>query len=869
MQDRLLGSISFEKKAFESIDAVIEELKSKEVENLNFYCKQQKVNETLLKLIEDASSTFLLREVTHFIELIIDEGVLDKYNIYIFELWLNQFSEVTDEQNYALRAKIVGKSLPRAEYQEMFPIGMGKVYPGTHIVTAHGSPDIDTIVASFWGYLDAFAARVGDGIHVWNVPGGPPSSFVELKLLFTDVFGDRVFKSLARKRTSLSLSSYDLVTQKGLVKKTPNDQIFEFTHQRLQSSVIIVDDEGRFVGDWRSVDVEGVRHVVNLFNTHLRFLEYFFQVKLISLFTKPDLKRDDFKGVIDKIYKYQFKMFDPSKELTQHQFDHLNDYMKKVLFLSNGIGSSFEEFMQVMEKQEVSDFNDYHSALRELYLDDLFDPEGQIIEDRPLIFARLERVVTSLSLALRKVRTYVDSLSVGFRIKEKVLGHKPTFLGHRSDIVEIKAKMESYPYLTVNYTSPTGDMHPLGVIYSSDLRKGVLGTVSLRDFSNHDETKVPSYLEVISVIDHHKTNLSTATPSRVMVADVQSVNVLVAEMSFRVNDRFSFGAMTLPQVDAQLKILDSEKDTPQILRLKRRLLMRKSNMLCHKTSRVNPEREKLEYLHFLYAIFDDTDLLTKMTITDVKCVTSLLNRLKSLDVSEESEVIAFDDMDESAHNFVKQASKKLLQHKELHSLYNKVYSERERVITEQLDNCSDWNKSPFFEDTKVQNGCARVGQKKVFAKNVPYLKKHSAQVLKSWFDQSTNFEANNPEVDLHMLMISTISSAEELFKGEEVTYDHQDELWVYMPSTDVAIQHLKLFLSSFSKSPNLCLDGLRVEFLGNNEQELSTIFTESFVECEFEFNKFDIPIAIIHYKAGSINSRKSMIAPHLPKPGNS
>ena len=35
---------------------------------------------------------------------------------------------------------------------------MGKIYEGTHFVTAHKSPDLDTTIASFWGWLDAFAA---------------------------------------------------------------------------------------------------------------------------------------------------------------------------------------------------------------------------------------------------------------------------------------------------------------------------------------------------------------------------------------------------------------------------------------------------------------------------------------------------------------------------------------------------------------------------------------------------------------------------------------------------------------------------------------------------------------------------------------
>lgn len=867
MQQDRLGSLAFKKKSFPGISDLIRSFKSAEFQLLNAFQRQLKVSEALFQLIDTSKQRFLLCEVIDFIERISEEEVCEKFNFSFFELWLNQFAEIDQAKNLYIRGKIVGKQIPRSEYQEMFPIGMGKMYDGSHVVTAHSSPDLDTIVASFWGFIDAFAARVGSGIHIWNIPGGPPSGLIELNLLFNDIFGKGVFTFLSRSRSSLGLSSFELLTQQGLVKKRPKDLIFEFTHQRLQSAVIIVDDNGRYIGDWRSVDVEGVRQVINLFNTHLRFLEYFFQINLITLFTKQTLERQDFLDVIDKIYHYQFKTFEPSKDLTKQQLDQLSDYMKNVLFIQNGLGSTFEELIHTMEKQGVSDFSDFHKALRELYLDDLFDQEGKLREDRPLIFARLERVVSSLSLALRKLRTYVDSLGVGFRIKEKVLGHQPTYLGHRSDIAEIRAKMDAYPYLTVNYSSQTGDMHPLGVIYSSDINRPILGTVSLRDFSNLEETKVPSYLEVISAIDHHKTSLTNGTPSKLIVSDVQSVNILVAQMSFRINDKYSFGGMTKEQVERQLQEIIQNETTSSTLRIQQKLLMRKRNMLTLSESGIDPEREFIEYLHFMYAIFDDTDLLTKVSAIDVQVVADLLNRLKSLSLQKEVEVVHFDDLDEHHDDFVKQAAKRLLIHPDLYSLYAKVYKERERMITEQLKNVMSQEGAALFEDTKIQNGCARVGQKKVFAKNIQYLRKHAGEILHAWVDESRKVVKDRPEIDLHLLMISTIASAEELFQEKSLEYHHQDELWIYIPSTEVAIQHLKLFLSAFSRSPYLVKEHLKVEFLGSNGQELATIFKESFIPCEFIFNGYNIPVAIIHYKAGSINSRKSMISPYLPKPG--
>jgi len=86
----------------------------------------------------------------------------------------------------------------------MFPIGMGKRYAGSHYVTAHSSPDLDTTVASFWGWIDAFGARVSEGLHLWNVPGGMPSSHIEMGMLFF-LFLAPTFYTFSKKHARHSL----------------------------------------------------------------------------------------------------------------------------------------------------------------------------------------------------------------------------------------------------------------------------------------------------------------------------------------------------------------------------------------------------------------------------------------------------------------------------------------------------------------------------------------------------------------------------------------------------------------------------------------------------------------------------------------
>jgi hypothetical protein len=58
---------------------------------------------------------------------------------------------------------------------------------------------------------------------------------------------------------------------------------------------------------------------------------------------------------------------------------------------------------------------------------------------------------------------------------------------------------------------------------------------------------------------------------------------------------------------------------------------------------------------------------------------------------------------------------------------------------------------------------------------------------------------------------------------------------------------------------------IKAEFLGSNAEELSMIFKESFLDVPLSRLKEDLPIAVLKYRAGSLNSRKSMVSPFLPK----
>jgi hypothetical protein len=864
---KYLGDFTIVPQKFENLPRVFKEFQSKEFHRLNDKQKSERVNRVLYELIEQVPAPcFLLPAAVDYIEQINILKVLESYAFFHFELWLNQFSHLSEEQNYRIRAKIAGKEVPREEYQILFPIGMGKVYPGSHFVTAHGSPDLDTTVASFWGWVDAFAARVAEGLHLWNIPGGAPTSQIEIGLLFTQIFGEGVFHLLAKTRTTLALSGIDLMTQKGLVRKQTNESTQMIDHERTQNAIVLVDEQGYYLGDWRNFDVEGVRQVIMMLNNCLRWFENHLHLKLVGLFSKEKLSLDDLPSFINAVFLTRLGDCQPAKEFSDRQRKYSEDYLVKVLGVEKGLDSTLEEFAKAMKHLGLFDFQEFVELVESMHNSSLFDRSGSLIENRPRIFHYLEKIIKGVDNAIQSVRNFVERLDVALNIKTQVFGYLPQYVSYRADVDEIRSKMGNYSYLSVTTTDKDGKLIPLGIVHAHDLHKPLLGTVTLRDFCNREETKIPSYFEVISVIDHHKSTLQTSSTPLVMISDSQSSNVLCAEMAFEINDRFSTGGMTQGQIGQQIAEIDKDLSSSENKRLMKHLLQRQLVSEEKGVFFIDPTREFVEYLHFLYGILDDTDLLTKVSQRDVECVVQLINRLKSLMLKKEVEVIALCDIPRDK-GFVRKAAARVLQNADVYSLYRKIYLAKEDAVEKNIVLCAKKQPSSLFIDTKEQNGCARVGQTKMFSRNYPTFSESVEALRKCWYDHLLDFFREHKEVDLHLQMISTIAGAEDLFAGTEGEYKHKDELWIWIPFTEQSIEHLKGFLNAFRSSPQLQKNGLTVEFYGERAKDYEQIFTESFLPVPKKVisGKGTLPITALKYKAGSINSRKAMISPYLPK----
>ncbi len=823
-----------------------------------------RVNQALLQLILEAPPhSFLLPAIIEFIEQIQEKNIIDeKYHISFFEFWLNHFSEVPEEQNYAIRGKIVGKYIPRDDYQAFFPIGMNQIFSGTHFVAAHLSPDVDTMVASFWGWIDAFAARVGDARHIWNLPGGPPISPVTQ--VFQQTFGSGIFKYLASVNTHLSLSAIDLVTHKSFLKKKGDASINSLDVNSSEKALVLVDEDGHFLGDWTHMDIEPIRKIIIRFKSCLRWFENNLHVKLISLFAKKELHRNDISSFLSSVFDVQISDCEPVKEFTERQKQELNDFFHKVLGLKKGLQGTFRELNSALAKLSVYDLIRFQEEVEALQQSDLFDDAGKLKEIRPLIFNRLEKIINQLDSAIHQVRDYAEHLGVALNIKSKVFGLPSQFITTRNDVEDIRIKMGKREYLTVVIPEGVGKLFPIGVIWAHTVNKPTLGTVSFRDFCNQEEVKMAPYLSPISVVDHHKSSLKTSSAPSALIGDAQSCNVIIAEQTFRINDHYSTSGMSLEDIDKQIKDLQHTPSTLSKSRMLQRLF--KHHMAAQTSGKfyVHPYRELAEYFTFLHAILDDTDLLTKVSKRDVECVKELLNRIKSLMKKKEIEVVNFDGIP-SDKQFANEAAKRLLQNHEMYSIYRQIYDSKEQEVEYNLQAAEDDQMAALFLDTKEQNGCCRVGQTKLFSSNFPSFAKNSPKLMEYWLKHAEQRVEAEPQIDLHLHMISTIASAQEVYEDKVGHYKHQDQLWFWVPPKPKAYDHLTNFLTAFLTAQKL--GKANFQFLNGVSEEIQQIFIRNSmgIPTQKMAASAKLPLVVLQFPAGTLNSRKAMITPYLPK----
>ena len=847
----LLGNFQLSFTPFVALDKAFATFDKKAFTTLSARKKFEAVNLTLLTLIQDEKEPcYLLAQVIDYIAKINQKKLLlESYHMLQFEFWLNHYSQLTLEENRHIRCKIVGKNINRDEYQLFFPIGMNKILAGSHFVAAHLSPDVDTTIASFWGWVDAFGAKVGSGLHHWALPAAISDS--QIAMLFQTVFTKDVLDVLARQTPTLSLTALDLVCSKDVVRLNINSHL---THIHAGKLIVAVDDKGHFKGDWRASDAEQVRQVINAFYGLIRWLEHTIYYSLISAYAKEKVTKKDIQTTIKALFNTKLEQSDAANEYSDIQKNQVSTFLKSVLKIPKGLNATYQELSAALNV----DF--------EVETAGLFAKDGTLQEDRPNLFKHLETHFRQIAAASSSCRQTLERFSILLAIKDQVLGIPSQFITLKSDVEEIRTKINNLEYLTVAIPEEDGNWFPVGVVYANDIKRKPLGTVSLRDFSSENETKMASYLEVVSIIDHHKSDIKTSSASTIIVGDAQSANTIVAEQVLSLNKRYSLLGMSPQAIISQKKTLQTSVTTLSDLRALQDLVELAINAeKTHELHYIHPMREYSEYLFFLHAILDDTDLLTKVSNRDLEVIRVLLNRMKSLSCAQNKEIISFDGIARDAH-FTESASRRILQNDDMYSIYQKIYAHKEKEVETNLAACIKGKASTIFTDTKEQNGCARIGQTKLFSTNFSSFTKHSHTLQTLWLNQAQKIYENTPQIDLHMQMITTIATADEVHQGKTGKWKHHDELWIWVPPVQAALEHLVNFLNAFSASELVQQNDMQVEFLGDNFWDLELVFSQNFpkaIKCIQ--NNTGLPIAQLRYKAGLINSRKAFITPYLPR----
>lgn len=831
-----LGEVIFTPQVFKK--SIYNQLQSKALEEVSSFEKHRFIGNILLEEIKAAPvEDFIFPAIIDFITEV-RASILPTYTFNSFEIYLDNYSNLSAKEALYLRGKVVGRFIPRSEYQAFFPIGMGGTYKGSHFSVAHFSPDVDTVIASFHGFLDAFAAKVGTGIHYWQVPCGPPAESIEIENLFFKALGEKVFDVCVKKSRDLFITSLDLVSQDRLVVKKMSDSSVGSEHERMENSVIVTSEKGEYFADWRAVDFDEVRRVVNNFVMVLRSFEKSLYMAAVEFL----LKKGNFSEKAKEIMDRELSTFFPKDSLDILSMERQNLFLKQVLNHSAGVKTSVKSFLLAS------------AHFKELYKSLISIEKG----------SQIEKGLQLLDKAFEGYFTYLDTLEIAIAVKRKVLKITPVTISHLDDYETIVEKMGDFPHLTVVYEEKNM-LTPLGAIHAKDLKKGSLATVSIRDFSNNEEMDRADYIDIISCIDHHKSNLKTTNPSRLIVSDAQSANSIIARMNMTINEKYCTGGYSSKDIETQMQDLNGALDNPSNMRIMRRLLAKKEALMKKGMHFISKDKIFLDYYHFLFAILDDTDLLTKVTAYDVYVVRDLLNKMKSLMLHREVEIVHFDNLDTESDAFASNAAKKLLQTHDLYSLYNANYRKRELKIDEMLKKATTTMEKAFFQDTKVLSKHAQVGQCKLFTSNHVIFNKKRADIQKYWIKRCTEAASKNSDLNIFVFMVSTIDSAEDLFSGASAGQGSiKDEIWITCIDGDRSgFEKAKKFLFNLLKSPKVFPQQVQVNLfgtLGNLKEATSKVSARMKVVSSV---KGKTPLAEVLVDLKSIKSRKSDIAPYL------
>ena len=866
----LIGDIEFDKKSFSDIQSILKNFCSPEFRSKTSIERNALVNRTLLDIIQCAPRhSFLLREIIDFTRRITDNQVLDgNYNLTAFERWLNQHSELSTEEQRVIRGKVIGKYVPRDEYQIFFPIGHDKYYPHSHYVTAHNPPDLDSTTGSFIGWMDAFACKVGNTLTVWNVPQGEPSPLISH--YFNLIFTPDVFTRVAKNKAVISPVAMDIVNQERLHRVAANSDIRDFQHNRNTTHIIVVDEDGYFLGDWRISDVDSVGRIQRLLNMSIHSYEKLIISSFTEVMSHDVITKDDLKNFLDSVLNC--KLGNPKLRFQRYNIadqESLDKYLRIVLKLEDGSDTTFKDFFHYMDEISKSEYSDFIKLLKSIIEESNFcSKSGELTLGRAEIFSLFHKAYSKLSDSIQLGRDYYDRMDVALAVKKDILGHSLNYVSTKAEPTEILQKLRGYQHITVCFPDSQGRLIPVGVIHRTDLHRDSLGTVTLRDFCNNDEIKLAKDIRVISAIDHHRSEMNSRECMTITIADVQSVNVLLAEKAFIINDLYSNANQTLHSIDEQVEEIQKQGhalETSELRKLAR--LMQKKQAIYRSGSKyfIHPDREIVEYTLMLNAIVDDTDLFNKCGWRDLKSIANLVNRMKSIVCGREMEVLSLEPYNKNSKSDLKKAINDFLKNEDIISFYENIFEHRRLMIDK-------WVREPeqhgyCFEDRKIQNEFCAVSQFKLFPENQQSFQENRLELLEDWLASNSLVKRKTSVVDFYLQMNSTIQINSSNSESQDKSYD---ELWFNIDDqSEQGASRLRQFFDALVQSPkypDFILEA-RVEGPDTNTKKLLLSILENNLKVVplYVKTKSTDPIICLRIKTSSMNSRKADITPYLPK----
>lgn len=790
----------------------------------------------LLRLQRIAEPAYLLPECLLFFRLY-NEIVEPRapFGMAHFELWLNGCAQLSDADQGKIRGKISGRRLPQTAYQTLFPVGSRLT--GSHLISAHTCPDLDTSIASFWHWVDAFAARTSTSLHVWNLPGGALAPQDQIAFWRSTA----CMPSAARTAKRLSLCALELAEAGDLIEIGGHRDVRLLRKLDSEALIAVTGMGGIYLGAWR----DGDRGRVGAF---ARFIERCLIVAMRALWQRL-AKRARQGPLIDSLLN-----------------EPLQDYVRPTSFC----GRDRKNCARLWRLLPLA--SKWRTPLRQFlqsHLETAVCPESE------------RQVLSSLSAGdsrdwrrfLRIARRACHNLALYLRIRERVLRDPSTHALSSDTVKQVRQKLGDQSAIMVVHPTGGGLVEALGIARAERLRRFPLGHVSLCDVSDGGDVVMESHLSLISCFDHHRPNLQTREVATIEIADVQSCNTLMGERALAIGKKFGTEGQSHRAVDGQIEILmrnphqlacpAKRGEFARALRLKGALNCCKGEWFVH------PGREFAQLRSYLVAILDDTDLLSRVSARDVLCAVRLFNRLQSLARPDCAEAICCEDLTGDVDE-IAMLTRRLVDQPALQVLmreYCKVRAEcidrAMRISAGKKRVCSALS---WFADTK-RDRHFRVGQSKMLIDNIALFSELRSALLEQWLIAAQRASQRNGALRVHLHMCSTVRAEEGAGGKLSREFSHRDQLWFWIPPTRASRNQLIDFLRGFRKAPALRGQDLELELVsGDSNRDWQGLFEENFSPCgRASVKELTLcqSMAILHLRAGSLNSRKESITPYL------